>query len=59
MREDDAPGIDELIPPRPEESARALDIGIPEIDMEEGSTAAGRAEWCPGPAGAVWRWNFT
>lgn len=60
MREDDVPdnGIDEPIPPRPEESARVPDMGIPVIDMEEGSTAeeaAGRAEWCPGPTGAVWR----
>lgn len=65
MREDETPednGTDELIPPRPEESARALEMDIPEIDIEEGSTAAeaaGREEWCPGPAGAVWRWNFT
>lgn len=65
MREDDAPadsGIDEPTPPSPEESATAPDIGIAEIDIEEGSTAeeaAGRAEWCPGPAGAVWRWNLT
>lgn len=68
MREDDADGSpedngsDEFIPPRPEERARALDMGIPEMDIEEGSTgaaAAGREEWCPGPAGAVWRWNLT